>query len=69
MNNITFLLANVQFLGSNQPKTLSKTSFLSQIINIKDSLRNLKFLAKSKDNFKLDKKAKFFSKMLTSNVN
>lgn len=67
-NDITFTLANIQISNSNWLKALSKTSFWSQIVNIKNKLNDLEFVVKSEIDFKLNKKVEFFSKILVSNI-
>lgn len=67
-NDTTFTSANAQLSDSNQPKTLPKTSSLSQIVNAEDSLSNLEFVAESERDFKLNEQADLFSRMLASDA-
>lgn len=64
MNKTNSTSANAQLLDSNRPKTLPKTSLLSQVINVKDKLSDSKSVPKSDCDFELDKEANLFSGML-----
>lgn len=55
---LSFILVNTQFSNNNQ----AKTSFLSQIFNIKNSYNNLKSTTSFKIDFKTGFKASFHTK-------
>lgn len=55
-------------MNSNWLKALSKTSFLSQVVNVKNKLSDLESIAKSKGDFELNEEAGLFSRMLALDI-